>query len=94
MDLRGTTVEGDLVTYQGRIQLSDSEISGDLYVRKPRMSWFGRKKATVVDIGPNTVIHGDLHFDKKVKLSIAESAKVGSIHGDEVEMVDDQRRYK
>ncbi len=96
MELEGTSVDGDLETYQGRIKLSNSEVAGDLRVRKPRgpSSWFGREKATRVIIGANSVVQGDLYFDKKVKLEIDASATVGTIHGEQVEMVEDGRRYK
>ncbi len=96
IDLDRMTVEGDLTTYQGRIKLTGTEVHGDVHVRKSRggWSWFGRDKATSVVIGPGTVVHGDLHFEKRVHLDIAESAQIGAIHGDDVEIVNDGRRYR
>lgn len=87
MELNGTVVDGSLETYHGQLRLTNTEVHGDLHVRKPRggSSWFSREKATSVIIGPGSVIHGDLYFEKKVKLEIADSAKVGEIHGDDIE---------
>ncbi len=84
IQLDGTVVDGSLETYHGQIRLTNTEVLGDLHVRKPRggSSWFGREKPTSVIIGPGSVIHGDLYFEKKVNLEVDDSAKVGEIHGD------------
>ena len=93
IDLEGTLVQGDIVTYNGAIELQGAEVMGDLYVKKPKGWGWGNKKATRVTIGPGTIVHGDLHFDKAVKLTLDKSAQVGEIHGDKVE-INESRRMK
>lgn len=93
IDLKGAVVQGDVETYNGTITLQATEVLGDLRVLKPS-GWSGgwkKQKPTRVNIGADTVIHGDLYFEKAVKLSIHKTASVNQIHGDEVEMVGDGR---
>ncbi len=90
IELTGTTVQGDVETYNGNIELSGSEVLGDLRVSKPSgWNWNSKKsKANRVVIGPDTVIHGNLYFEKPVKLSVHPSATIGDIIGDQVDRGD------
>ncbi|MEM9533366.1 MAG: hypothetical protein AAGA23_20760 [Pseudomonadota bacterium] len=90
LDLTGVVVQGNVETYNGDMDLSETEVLGDLRVNKPRgLNWGGKKqKANLIRIGAGTVIHGDLYFDKAVRLSIDPAAKVGSIYGEKIERVD------
>ena len=90
IELTGTTVQGDLETYNGSITLDQTEILGDLRVSKSKgWSWNKKNaKPNQISIGPDTVIHGTLYFEKKVQLTVHPSATIGDIIGDEVERGD------
>lgn len=93
IELKGAVVQGNVETYNGTIHLEGTEVLGDLRVNKPRgfsMNW-KKQKPTRVTIGANSVVHGDLYFEKPVELSIHKTAQVNRIHGDEVKMVGDGR---
>jgi hypothetical protein len=63
-------------------------VSGDVVVKKPGgWGWSHRRKPIRVEIGENVVVHGNLVFEQPVELRLHESAKVGEIIGDEVEIV-------
>ena len=81
----GTEVDGRIETVNGNITLDKGTVvDGDVIVEKST-GWFNsNKKVPEVYIGDNVVVKGDLVFNKKVKLHIADSAKVGDIVGDDV----------
>jgi hypothetical protein len=57
-------------------------------VREPKgWKWSKKSKPVRVEIGDVVVVNGDLIFEHPVELKIHDSAKVGDIIGDEVEMV-------
>ena len=83
--LSDVKLNGSITTYNGAIELEgDTEVFGEITVKKSRHSgFFNRDKPTVISIGPNVVVHGDLFFEKSVELHIDSSASVGEIHGEE-----------
>lgn len=86
-----TTVAGDVVTYNGQLRiLQGSEVSGNVVVRKSKgWSFNKRRKPVRVEIGQDVVIHGDLIFEHAVELNLHDTARVGEVIGDEVEMLGD-----
>lgn len=88
--LTGSTVQGDVKTYNGDMQLEQSEVFGDLRVSKPRgFNWKNKKpKPNRIVIGADTVIHGDLYFERAVELTVHPSATIGRVIGNEVERGD------
>lgn len=89
IQVQGTLVSGNVETINGQIRILDrSEIAGNVKVEKSHgWSWNNRRKPVHVEIGKDVVVHGDLIFEHAVKLEIHETARVGEIIGDEVEMV-------
>jgi hypothetical protein len=84
--LNDVTLNGAITTYNGKIELQgNTEVLGGITVKKSRNGggYFKRDKPTVISIGPNVVIHGDLHFERSVELHVDSSAKIGEIHGQE-----------
>lgn len=87
--LEGTGVAGNVETINGHLRiLSGSEVSGDVVVREPK-GWNTnkRRKPVRVEIGEDVVVHGDLIFEHPVELKLHDSARVGEVIGDEVEVV-------
>ncbi len=87
--LHNTQVSGDVETVNGRLRILDrSEVSGNVVVKKPG-GWnhSKRSKPVRVEIGENVIVRGDLIFEHAVELKLHETARVGEIIGDEVEMV-------
>ena len=62
-------------------------MSGNVVVRKSK-GWSSnkRRKPVRVEIGRDVVIHGDLIFEHAVELNLHDTARVGEIIGDDVEM--------
>jgi len=89
VSLENTRVAGDVETVNGQLQILDrSEVSGNVVVRKPGgWSMNKRQKPVYVEIGQDVVVHGDLIFEHAVELKLHDTARVGEIIGDEVEMV-------
>lgn len=87
--MQATLVSGDVETVNGGIRILDgSEIVGNVRVEKPHgWSWNNKRKPVHVEIGKDVVVHGDLIFEHAVELELHESARVGEIIGDEVEIV-------
>ena len=84
MTLNDTLVGGNIETYNGDIDLEgNTEIMGDLTVHKSKNSGWRKQDPNEITIGPNATIHGDLYFEKEVKLRIDPSARIGNIHGQE-----------
>ena len=88
--LEHAMVSGDVETINGQLRiLQGSEVAGNVIVRKPK-SWWGsnnRRKPVRVEIGENVIVRGDLVFEHAVELKLHETARVGEIIGDEVEMI-------
>jgi DUF4097 and DUF4098 domain-containing protein YvlB len=84
-------VGGDVETVNGGLRILDrSEVSGNVVVKKPGgWSWStgSRRKPVRVEIGEHVVVHGDLVFEQWVELKLHDTAKVGEIIGDEVEII-------
>ena len=87
--MENTRVAGNVETVNGQLRiLQGSEVSGNVMVRKPKGWSFNKQHKPVhVEIGENVVVHGDLIFESPVELKLHESARVGEIIGEEVEMV-------
>ena len=89
--VENTKVAGNIETVNGGLNILDgSEVTGNVVVRKPGgWSWGtnSRRKPVRVEIGENVVVHGDLVFEHAVELRLHDSAKVGEIIGDEVEII-------
>ena len=83
--LNDVKLNGNITTYNGEISLAgDTEVLGEIMVKKSRHNgYFKRDKATVISIGPDVVVHGDLFFEKSVELHLDSSASVGEIRGEE-----------
>ena len=87
--MENTRVSGDVETINGQIRILDgSEITGNVIVRESK-GWNldKRRKPVRVEIGRDVLVHGDLIFKHAVELKLHDTAKVGEIIGDEVEMV-------
>ena len=87
--IENTRVAGDVETINGQLRiLQGSEVSGNVLVRKPN-GWSSNKwrKPVKVEIGQDVIIHGDLIFEHAVELDLHESARVGEIIGEKVELV-------
>lgn len=87
--IQNTTVSGDVETINGQLRILDgSEVAGNVLVREPK-GWSSnkRRKPVRVEIGENVRIHGDLIFEHPVELKLHDSAEVGEIIGDEVEII-------
>ena len=81
-----TLIEGSVKTVNGNIKLDNGTVvNGDVFIDKSS-GWFNtNKKVPEVYIGDDVVVNGDLIFKKKVKLYVADSAKVGEIVGEDIE---------
>ena len=87
--LERTTVAGDVETVNGQLRiLNGSEVTGNVVVRKSRGWSSERRKPVQVEIGQDVVVHGDLIFEHAVELKLHDSARVGEIIGDKVEVID------
>ena len=87
--LQNAQISGDVETVNGQIRiLEGSEVSGNVLVREPK-GWNGsrQRKPVQVEIGKDVLVHGDLIFEHPVQLKIHDSARVGDIIGEQVEMV-------
>lgn len=86
--MENARVAGDVESFNGQIRiLQGSEVSGNVVVRKSK-GWSSnkRRKPVRVEIGRDVVIHGDLIFEHAVELNLHDTARVGEIIGDDVEM--------
>jgi cytoskeletal protein CcmA (bactofilin family) len=84
IQVRGTTIGGDLATVNGDVTLTaNSVLRGDLIVEKPNSRQRGRseKRKPKVVIGPGVRIHGEIELKREVELYISESAEVGGVTG-------------
>ena len=87
--MENTRVSGNVETINGQIRiLEGSEISGNVMVREPN-GWNHnkRRKPVRVEIGKDVLVHGDLIFEHAVELKLHDTARVGEIIGEDVEMV-------
>ena len=87
--MENTRITGDVETVNGQLRILDrSEVSGNVVVRKPG-GWSTNKRRNPirVEIGQDVVVHGDLIFEHAVELKLHDTARVGEIIGDDVEMV-------
>jgi predicted acyltransferase (DUF342 family) len=87
--LQNTRVSGDVETVNGQIRiLEGSEVSGNVVVKEPwGWSHNNRRKPVRVEIGENVLVNGNLIFEHPVELKLHDTARVGEIIGEEVEIV-------
>jgi len=87
--MENTQVADNVETVNGALRILDrSEVSGNVLVRKPNgWGWNHRSNPVEVEIGQDVVVHGDLIFEHPVELRLHDTAKVGEIIGDEVEII-------
>jgi len=80
----GSKVGGDVSTVNGNVELSDAAIiEGDLVVKKPsRWSFNDNSHVPSIVIGPGSSVAGTIRLERKVKLYISETAKIGAVEGE------------
>lgn len=75
-------VAGGLETVNGDILVGDgTEVAGGILVSKPKgwgINW-GKRKVPRIVLGANSVVHGELVFEREVELFVHSSAKYGRI---------------
>ena len=77
-------VGGQIVTHNGDITLGDgARVDGGILVKKVRMSWWGggNQRIPVITIGPRAQVGGELVFEREVRLSVHQTAKIGGVKG-------------
>lgn len=81
--ISGSTIGQDLTTVNGDVWLMDeSEVQGDLIVEKPSgWNWQGQRDPSIV-VGAGSSVKGEIRLERKVKLYLHETAKVGSVSGE------------
>jgi len=87
--LQDARVAGNVETVNGQIRILErSEVSGNVVVKQPQ-GWNHNKrhKPVRVEIGEDVLVHGDLIFEHAVELKLHDTARVGEIIGDDVELV-------
>lgn len=85
IELRSGTVDGDISTVSGDIDLmGNAVVKGDIIVEKSNGWGWNSKKSRVPEIviGPEAKVHGEIHVERVVKLYISESAEVGGVTGE------------
>lgn len=93
--LNGASVGGGIKTTNGDIEvLEGSRVQGGILMRKPGSSWFSTSKPRVpkVTIGANSVVEGDLVFEREVELIVHPNAKIGRVIGATARTMDLERR--
>lgn len=80
-ELRGTRVSGDIVTYSGRITLTDaSEAMQNIVIKKPKGAFSTSDKPRVV-VGPDSRVAGKIIAEREISLYVHESASIGGVEG-------------
>jgi len=71
------TVNGDIEVLNGSV------VKGGIIVRKPSGSWFstGTQRTPKVVIGANSVVVGEMLFEREVELIVDPSATIGKVTG-------------
>ena len=85
IELSGASVAGDVSTVSGDVSVADgSVVKGDIIVEKPNSWGWGKSKSRTprVVVGPGSSVEGVIKLERKVKLYISESAKVGGVEGE------------
>lgn len=90
IDLRGTTVQDDLQTVNGRVRLDrGSRILGDLVIEgRNNHGWSSHSKPLVIELRDGSVIEGDIDVrdeDRRVTVRLSGGSSVkGQVRGAEV----------
>lgn len=82
--LQGSEIGGNLKTVNGNVALSDAAIINGNLIFKKANTWGSdhrESRMPEVVIGPGSVVKGTIQLERKVKLYISESAKVGGVEG-------------
>jgi DUF4097 and DUF4098 domain-containing protein YvlB len=89
-------VDGNIETVNGDIEvLAGSIVKGGIFVRKPSGSWFNfnnNSRVPRVVIGANSVVEGELVFEREVELLVDPSAKIGKVTGATAKTMEVERR--
>ncbi|MEO6065882.1 MAG: hypothetical protein ABIP49_08915 [Lysobacterales bacterium] len=81
-----STIGGGIGTVNGEIVLDQgTQVRGGIHVEKPR-GWgnliqFGDSKPPRVVIGRNSIVQGELRFDREVRLYVHQTARIGRVTG-------------
>ncbi len=88
--LTATQLEQGIETVNGDIEvLAGSVVKGGIIVRKPSGSWFKQKQRTPrVTIGANSIVVGELVFEREVELRVDPTAKIGKVTGATVQQLE------
>ena len=87
--LYDTQVGGDVETINGGVRLLDNtEVQGNVVVRKPKGWSSERRKPVKVEVGEGVRVHGDLIFEQPVELRLHDSANVGEVIGEDVTIIE------
>ncbi len=81
------TVNGDIDILNG------SHVRGGILVQKPSTGWFNSSTPRVprVVIGANSVVEGELVFEREVDLRVDPSAKIGAVRGAKAQPLEIER---
>lgn len=80
--ISGARVGGRIETVNGNITLEDgARVVGGIKVEKPSGWSWGKQRPPRVVIGPNSVVDGELVFEREVELFVHATATVGKITG-------------
>jgi predicted acyltransferase (DUF342 family) len=84
IELAGAEVGGTLRTHNGDIELTEgAHVRGGILVKQSK-GWGSSKKPINVRICSTCVVDGELRFERPVKLTVENGARIGAVIGDEV----------
>ncbi len=82
----GSTIGRGITTVNGEILLDQgTQVRGGIHVEKPH-GWgnliqFGDSKPPRVVVGRNSIVDGELKFDREVRLYVHQTARIGHVTG-------------
>jgi len=82
----GTRIGGGIKTVNGEIVLDQgTQVKGGVHVEKPsgwgNLIQFGDSKPPRVVVGRNSIVEGELRFDREVRLYVHQTARIGRVTG-------------
>lgn len=82
----GSRIGGGIKTVNGEILLDQgTQVKGGLHVEKPsgwgNLIQFGDSKPPRVVVGRNSIVEGELRFDREVRLFVHQTARIGRVTG-------------
>lgn len=85
IELAGAEVGGTLRTNNGDIELTEgARVRGGILVKKSHGWGSSKNKPVSVRICSTCVVDGELRFERPVKLTVENGARIGTVIGDEV----------